>query len=117
MRLRTFAPLALVCVFASVAVLMAVIISCGSTGFEGTWVGIDGAASGRHLKIVRVDDYWKASQLDIAVLPWDANQFKERGGLLVSFGDSRPSFKATISLDGDTLTVRGPDGIYHYKRQ
>jgi len=96
---------------------MAVLVACGSSGFEGTWVGVDGAAAGRRLEIVRVEDYWKASQLDIAVLPWDANTFKERGRRLVSFGDSRPSFKATIILDGDTLTVRGPDGTYHYKRQ
>jgi hypothetical protein len=89
--------------------------SCGG-GFGGTWVGLDGAAKDHRLKIERVDDYWKASQLDIAVLPWDANVFHERDGRLVSFGDSRPSFKATITLDGDTLTVRGPHVVYHYAR-
>jgi hypothetical protein len=100
-----------------VAVVLAgvVLISCGS-GFDGTWVGVDGAAKGTRLKVVRVDDYWKASQLDTAVLPWDANVFRERDGRLVSFGDSRPSFKATISLGGDTLTVRVPDAVYHYAR-
>ena len=77
---------------------------------------VDGAAKGSGLKVVRVDDYWKASQLEAAVLPWDANVFQERDGRLVSFGDSRPSFTATISRDGDTLTVRTPDGVYHYTR-
>ena len=91
------------------------LVSCGG-GFAGTWVGIDGAAKGTHLRVERVDDYWKASQPDIAVLPWDANVFRERDGRLVSFGDSRTSFKATIALDGDTLTVRAPGAVYHYAR-
>ena len=100
---------------AAVVLAGVVFVSCGS-GFDGTWVGVDGAAQGTRLKVVRVDDYWKASQLDTAVLPWDANVFRERDGQLVSFGDSRPSFKATISRDGDTLTVRVPDAVYHYAR-
>ena len=98
------------------AVLVAVVLSSCGSGFAGTWVGLDGAAKGHRLRVERVDDYWKASQLDIAVLPWDANVFHERDGRLVSFGDSRPSFKAAITLDGDTLTVRGPHVVYHYAR-
>ena len=105
----------LVLLLATVVLAAAVLVSCGS-GFAGTWVGLDGAAKGHRLKIERVDDYWKASQLDIAVLPWDANVFHQRDGRLVSFGDSRPSFKAAITLDGDTLTVRGPHVVYHYAR-
>jgi hypothetical protein len=100
---------------AAVVLAAAVLVSCGS-GFAGTWVGVDGAAKGAHLKVVRVDDYWKVSQLDTAVLPWDANDFRERDGRLVSFGDPRPSFKATVTLDGDTLTVRTPNAVYHYAR-
>ena len=100
---------------AVVVLAAAVLVSCGS-GFAGTWVGVDGAAKGAHLKVARVDDYWKASQLDTAVLPWDVNDFRERDGRLVSFGDSRPSFEATITLDGDTLTVRVPSAVYRYAR-
>jgi hypothetical protein len=51
-----------------------------------------------------------------AVLPWDANDFRARDGRLVSFGDSRPSFMATISLSDDTLTVRIPNAVYQYER-
>jgi len=105
----------LVPLLATVVLAAAVLVSCGN-GFAGTWVGLDGAAKGHRLKIERVDDYWKASQLDIAVLPWDANVFHQRDGRLVSFGDSRPSFKAAITLDGDTLTVHGPHVVYHYAR-
>jgi hypothetical protein len=108
-------PVGVVLALAAVVLAGLVLISCGS-GFDGTWVGVDGAAKGSGLKVVRVDDYWRASQLDAAVLPWDANVFRERDGRLVSFGDSRPSFTATISRDGDTLTVRTPDGVYHYTR-
>jgi len=108
-------PIGIVLGLTAVVLAGVVLVSCGS-GFEGTWVGVDGAATGTRLKVERVEDYWKASQLDTAVLPWDANVFRERDGRLVSFGDSRPSFKATIGQDGDTLTVRVPNAVYHYAR-
>lgn len=107
-------PVGVVLALAAVVLAGVVLVSCGS-GFDGTWVGVD-AAKGSGLEVVRIDDYWKASQLDAAVLPWDANVFRERDGRLVSFGDSRPSFQAAISRDGDTLTVRVPDAVYHYTR-
>ena len=107
-------PVGVVLALAAVVLAGIVLVSCDG-GFDGTWVGVD-AAKGSGLEVVRVDDYWKASQLDAAVLPWDANVFRERDGRLVSFGDSRPSFQATISRDGDTLSVGVPNGVYHYAR-
>lgn len=94
-----------------------ILTSCSDTGFAGTWKGVDEANQGAGLEIVQVEDHWKAKQLDQSVLPWDANLFLEKNGRLVSFGDSRPSFKATISLEGDVLTVEAPGRSYRYRRE
>jgi hypothetical protein len=51
------------------------------------------------------------------VLPWDANLFLEKDGRLVSFGGSRPSFEATISLEADVLIIEAPGRSYRYARE
>jgi hypothetical protein len=116
MRIGSVRPTAVITISLAVLLASLILMSCSGGGFAGTWEGVDDASQGAGLKIVQVEDHWKASQLDQPVLPWDANLFVEKGGSLVSFGNSRPSFKATISLDGDLLTVAVPGRSYHYAR-
>ncbi len=92
--------------------------ACGDEdGFAGTWRSVDEQGREARLEIVETDDCWKASQGDLIVLPWDANVFQREGARLVSFGDDRPEFEATIDLQGDVLTVYASNGTFVYERQ
>jgi len=114
-RLR---PLALRVLVATLVLLVLLAVACGDEdGFAGTWRSVDEHGREAHLEIVETDDYWKASQLDRDLLGWDANAFHLEGGRLVSFGDGRPQFEATIDLDGDILTVHAATDTFVYTRQ